>query len=360
MPWHAAKSDQCPVSKPWAVIKDSDGTIAGCHATESDADDQVAALYANEKSPSLLTLQRGSLFRMPKAPVLNRRITRSVPVEFRAVDDHPRRFLARVIQYDVVDDYDTEFAPGVFTDSLARRLPRVVWAHDWSEPLGRYIEARDAAELLDLVGEFDDFDDVPRARQAYAQLKSGTIDQFSVGFVPLDGHMAERDGREVFRFTRARLDEVSLVLAGAVPGTELLAVRSKILVVRAPAAVMPKDQAAQIILDMHEGRLDIADALMAIKTAQSPEEGESVSGEASPETPPAEPVIPSSEPASSETPPEPPSPAPAGAAPEPVVTPPVAPETIELPTAAPVVEPPATPPVVDDYSDVEAILLQHL
>lgn len=342
MPWHVAKSDQCPALKPWAVIKNSDGTIAGCHETESKAEDQVAALYANEKDASPLILQRARLFSMPKAPVLHRKTTRSVPMQFRAVDDHPRRFLARVIKYDVVDEYDTEFAPGVFTDSLNQRLPRVVWSHDWSEPLGRYIEARDTPEWLDLVGEFDDFEDVPRARQAYAQLRSGTIDQFSVGFLPLDGDPVERDGRSVFRFTRARLDEASLVLAGAVPGTELLAVRNKIHVVRAPQATMPKDVAAQIILDMHEGRMDIADALMAIKTANTvdtpDEEGSDTPDGDDPETPPpaeTPPVAPSSDPPD-EAPAEPPP--------------------AEIPPATAVPE----PPPVDDYSDVESILLTHL
>lgn len=48
MPWHVAKSAECPDSKPWAVIKDSDGTVEGCHETEADANDQMKALYANE------------------------------------------------------------------------------------------------------------------------------------------------------------------------------------------------------------------------------------------------------------------------------------------------------------------------
>jgi HK97 family phage prohead protease len=52
MPWHVAKSSQCPTSKPWAVIKDSDSSVAGCHATKGDAQKQLAALYANEASMS--------------------------------------------------------------------------------------------------------------------------------------------------------------------------------------------------------------------------------------------------------------------------------------------------------------------
>lgn len=198
--------------------------------------------------------------------LLLRQAHRAPRVQIRALDDKEGRFQARVMHYDVVDDYRTIFAPGLFRESLEARLPRVVWAHDWAEPLGRYIDYDDTATHLDLIGEFDNFDDVPRARQAYAQLKSGTIDEFSVGFMPLDGEEIQRDGENFFRFTRARLDEVSLVLAGAVPNTQLLAVRQGgIETVRSPMLTVSKDFAAQTILDLHAGKIDLADALQQVK-----------------------------------------------------------------------------------------------
>lgn len=48
MPWHVAKSARCPASKPWAVIKNQDKSVAGCHSTKEAAQKQMAALYANE------------------------------------------------------------------------------------------------------------------------------------------------------------------------------------------------------------------------------------------------------------------------------------------------------------------------
>lgn len=44
MPWHVAKSPECPSSRPWAVIKDDDGSVEGCHETEDDAEGQLTAL----------------------------------------------------------------------------------------------------------------------------------------------------------------------------------------------------------------------------------------------------------------------------------------------------------------------------
>jgi HK97 family phage prohead protease len=48
MPWHVAETAKCPAGKPWGVIKDADGSVAGCHLTKTAAGKQMAALYANE------------------------------------------------------------------------------------------------------------------------------------------------------------------------------------------------------------------------------------------------------------------------------------------------------------------------
>ena len=49
MPYHKEEGhEECPASKPWAVVKDDDGAVMGCHASEGDADEQIQALYANE------------------------------------------------------------------------------------------------------------------------------------------------------------------------------------------------------------------------------------------------------------------------------------------------------------------------
>lgn len=50
MPYHISKSESCPSSKPYAVIKDADGEIMGCHESRSSAEDQLAAIHINEVS----------------------------------------------------------------------------------------------------------------------------------------------------------------------------------------------------------------------------------------------------------------------------------------------------------------------
>lgn len=46
MPWHL-ESDN-PDCTGWAVVKDDDGSVAGCHTTQDEAEAQLAALYASE------------------------------------------------------------------------------------------------------------------------------------------------------------------------------------------------------------------------------------------------------------------------------------------------------------------------
>ena len=52
MPYHVMKSEKCPVSKPWAVMKDEPHEVVACHETEDDANEQLTALniaYSEEE-----------------------------------------------------------------------------------------------------------------------------------------------------------------------------------------------------------------------------------------------------------------------------------------------------------------------
>lgn len=190
--------------------------------------------------------------------------------EFRATPDGVEgRFEAIVLRYQVLDDFETKFAKGVFNESMDKRMPRIVWGHDWRQVLGRWTQYKEVGNTLRMTGQFDDFDAVPMARQAFHQLVSGTVDQFSVGFVPTEWTDGKEEGsdREVRTFIKGRLDEVSLVLVGAVPDTELLSVRSGLkLIVRQP--LISKEAAADVLLRLHLGEVDLADALMELKSME--------------------------------------------------------------------------------------------
>lgn len=56
VPWHTVHNHaECPDGKPWAVVKDADGSVAGCHESEAAANEQLAALYASESEAVVTT-----------------------------------------------------------------------------------------------------------------------------------------------------------------------------------------------------------------------------------------------------------------------------------------------------------------
>jgi HK97 family phage prohead protease len=150
--------------------------------------------------------------------------------------------------------------PDAFDESLATRLPTLCWSHDWSEPLGPAIDYASSDDGPQVRFAFSDFDAVPMARRAHAQVSDGTIQDCSVGFWnaqrrdPTDEEVEQYPGiREVI--LKADLDEVSLVLRGAVPGAKVLAVRS---------AKVAVDQAVELAKRVQDGELTSEQAKAAL------------------------------------------------------------------------------------------------
>lgn len=49
VPYKVVKdTSTCPTGKPWAVKKQTDGKVMGCHPTKEKANRQVRAIEANE------------------------------------------------------------------------------------------------------------------------------------------------------------------------------------------------------------------------------------------------------------------------------------------------------------------------
>jgi HK97 family phage prohead protease len=148
-------------------------------------------------------------------------------IEVRADGEAEGRIVADVLAYNVIDSYGTRFAPGTFTKSLSRRMPRMLWVHNLGDPIGAWVDADDNAKRLRLSGQLDlgmipgtDTPAVPRAHQALEQFRSGSVDQFSVGFI----READEDGGDLI--TRASLEETSATPVGSVPGTKLVSIRT--------------------------------------------------------------------------------------------------------------------------------------
>jgi HK97 family phage prohead protease len=181
----------------------------------------------------------------------------------------------------LVDDYGTMWMADAFDQDLSERLPAMTWAHNWSEPIGRGVDYRTSDQGPDVIFEFDDFDAVPTAKRAFAQVQSGTITDCSVGFFYLerrDPTQAEEKQypgiREVV--VRAGLDEVALVLRGAVP-------KSKVLSLRSAGGLVDDDVFTKIVKAVAAGEMTEDEGKAALRLAADDDASSGTEGQALPD-----------------------------------------------------------------------------
>jgi HK97 family phage prohead protease len=183
--------------------------------------------------------------------------------EVRVSDPVKREVTVIPVTYDRLDTYKTVWTKGVFADSVATRAPRMCWAHDWRDPIGKLTDWQDGDTHPTAVFRLDEFDDVPRARQAFAQIRSGTIDNFSVGFERIEDR-AEEDSEkrwgvpDAVRILRATLDEVSPVLVGSVPGTATIGTRS------GDGVTIARTEFLGLVRNLRDGEMTLDEALKVL------------------------------------------------------------------------------------------------
>ncbi|NCD40564.1 MAG: HK97 family phage prohead protease [Bacteroidia bacterium] len=149
-----------------------------------------------------------------------------LPVKLKIIeskaDDEKGIVEAYVSIFDNVDLVGDIIKRGAFAESLAKKFPKGVWAHNWDQPIAKTLEAREDEKGLYIKGQFNL--ETQRGKEAYSDLKFGTVDEFSIGFRVL-GYEWSEDDPDIRVITKARLYEWSPVLAGANPDTELINVK---------------------------------------------------------------------------------------------------------------------------------------
>jgi len=121
-----------------------------------------------------------------------------------------------------VDSYDEVIERGAFRESLEKKLPKGVWAHNWDKPIAKTIEAEEDEKGLRIKGKL--VLEVQQAKEAYALLKEGVIDEFSIGYSVLKDEVNRETGIRTLK--KLRLYEWSPVLVGANPDTEVIGVKN--------------------------------------------------------------------------------------------------------------------------------------
>lgn len=110
-----------------------------------------------------------------------------------------------------LDSYGDVIAAGAFSESLAthktrKTMPAMLWHHDASEPIGRWLELREDATGLAVTGKLTL--GTTRGSEAYALMKDEALG-LSIGFrIPSGGAAYSREKRTL---KKVDLVEISLV-----------------------------------------------------------------------------------------------------------------------------------------------------
>jgi len=152
---------------------------------------------------------------------------------FKALDDQKGIIEAFVSVMGNVDMANERVKFGAFTESLSKKLPKVAWGHDWKQPIGKTLEAREVPSgdpsLPDEIKAFGALYvkgqlnlETQRGREAYSDLKFGAVDEFSIGY---DVEQSQMQADGVTDLVKLKLFEWSPVLIGCNEETSLVSIK---------------------------------------------------------------------------------------------------------------------------------------
>lgn len=237
-----------PTSNVTAVLSDALKPLAGIDAS---AETTKSMENAGQRTP-----RKGSVeHRVMKFSVLETR-------DATETENGLATAWILVNDYSLTDTYGTRFARGgaaSYLNSHPNR-PTLLYGHGSqggiTSALGHAIAWREVPEGLAVNFEFDNFDDVPGSRQAFSQLKSGTFDSFSIGFIRHADHYDEKG--EFTSIDEYDLPEVSIVIEASNGGTKVLQLSG--------ARMTQQDKAVQVLMDFAAGETNLADAVVDMRS----------------------------------------------------------------------------------------------
>lgn len=165
MPWSIVQDHgDCPASRPWAVVKQDDGQVEGCHETESAAKNQLAALNAQEANSmsEILTELRSAPPATLEIPVL-RAVSERSEVRAEADGGAPSmvgHFSVFNRWYEIDSIFEGRFlervAPGAFTKTFSERAAdiKVLFQHGMDFQVGDKVLGQTQELTEDSVGAF--------------------------------------------------------------------------------------------------------------------------------------------------------------------------------------------------------------
>ena len=150
---------------------------------------------------------------------------KSLPVEYKA--DGEGTVEAFVSVFGNVDSYGDRVMLGAFADSITAKLPKMVWQHDITRPIGKTISAEELpagdGRLPDSLKEFGALYvkgvfnlNTTDGKDAYEHIKFGSIDEYSFGYEEVETTPLADGTKEL---NKVNIIEWSPVTVGANPMT---------------------------------------------------------------------------------------------------------------------------------------------
>lgn len=123
---------------------------------------------------------------------------------------------------------------GCFSKSIQERGPQsstnrkiaFLWQHDMSDPIGKILSIEEQEDGAYAEVRLSNFDAVPNAKRAWAQLVDGDINQFSFGFSYVWDKIEYDETLDAFIVKEVKLYEISVVTMGANEQTEFIGIVS--------------------------------------------------------------------------------------------------------------------------------------
>lgn len=130
------------------------------------------------------------------------------PLSLKSISEEGR-FAGYASVFNVVDKQRDIMQPGAFLKTIQGRTGEVklLWQHDFSEPIGIITRLFEDARGLYVEGTL--LLDVARAKETYTLLKAGAVSGLSIGYTPIEFAIEPDTG--VRKLSQVELWEVSLV-----------------------------------------------------------------------------------------------------------------------------------------------------
>jgi HK97 family phage prohead protease len=152
---------------------------------------------------------------------------------FKVLDEEKGIVEAFVAVFDNVDQANERIKFGAFKASLEQKLPKAAWGHDWKQPIGKTLEAREVPagdpslppSIKHLGGLYIKGQlnlGTQRGREAYSDLTFGSVDEFSIGYGTQESASAKDGATDLITL---KLFEWSPVLVGCNEATSLVSIK---------------------------------------------------------------------------------------------------------------------------------------